>query len=769
MSQNAANAELMKADIGRCLEPRIAALLGRCRRLAISGMDLNLLHLQASEAADLARAARIIDAAPLAGLLDQVCDHATAALRAPADADHAMAQMTALLEQAHATRTEPDEAVLQRPVPVRNGFATASEPSDAELAHFRARGRRAGDRGNDADVPAAAPAIADATTDRSTDTSRIGAAAAEALRTAPAPVQVTESLAESRAFATAAPPAPVPTPAAAPTPAPPATAAPGTPIPASVPESQDVAIHFRNRGEFDPHVDTLLADLNYDVKHADDPATLARQLGLGDVRIIFSAEVDNATLIAMGEHIVATRRIQPHLSWIVAGDEDARLDQRRNALRAGADAFIATPVNETTLQQRLVELASDHSDNPYRVMIIDDDPSQAMLAETILQQAGMRTLTVVEPREALAQLDAFRPELILMDLYMPHCNGMELTALIRQHSRHAATPILFLSGADDADIQFEALNVGADGFLSKPMRPRHLVTAVRSHVRRARQLIDVFGQAQSAAATPLPEAPPLDSVANPQRMLDKVRHALESDGFRLAFQPILSLHGDDTAQFQALLRLRGRGDEDFTAAQVIAAAQPAGLMPAIDRWVLQRCAQVLATRRGSDRHCRLFVNQAMESLLDDNFAPALDALMQKVRLPPQALVVELPVADALDALGHAAELHQMLARHGIGLLLSGVTMTDEHLHALQQWNPRWLRVAGSYSRTEQAGQREELAALVRAAHADERIVAAPHVESARSTAMLWGAGVDIIQGHFVQEPGDDLDFDFRAATARHRA
>lgn len=737
MSQYAANAEIMRADIGGHLEPRLAALLGRCQRLAMHGMDLNLLHLLGSEAAHLARACRLVDAAPLADLLECMQSHVTAALQAPQDANDAVAEMTTLLEQARAEHISINQPVIQRPVPLRNGFATASEPSAAELVHLRARGRRASDvaatagvapTGNHAVVPPATiPRAAKAPT-----------------------VALPEAPSE--------PPRVTATAAAAPTPAPEPT-----------PAGQHVAIHFRNRGEFDPQVDTTLTGLGYDVKHADNPPTLARQLGSGDVRVVFSAEVDSGTLTTMGEHIVTARRAQPQLSWIVAGDEDARLDQRRNALRAGADAFIAIPVNEATLKQRLIEHASDHRSNPYRVMIVDDDPSQAMFAETILRQAGMRTLTVLESREALAELDTFRPELILMDLYMPHCNGMELTALIRQHGRHAAIPILFLSGANDEEIQFEALNVGADGFLAKPMQPRHLLTAVRSHVRRARQLHETLGHGRSAAPPPMPDITPLDTVASPTRMLEQVRHALDSDGFRLAFQPILSLRGDDSAQFQALLRLRGRGDEDFTAAQVIAAAQPAGLMPAIDRWVIQRCAQVLATRRGNDRHCRLFVNQAVESLLDDAFAGTLDTLMQQMQLQPQALVIELAIDDVLAASEHAVALTQLLARHDIGLLLADVTLTDDHLQALQQWNPRWLRVAAHYSRTEQAELRDELAELVRSAHADDRIVAAPHVESARSTAMLWGAGIDVIQGHFVQKPTDDLDFDFRAASADHLA
>ena len=75
-----------------------------------------------------------------------------------------------------------------------------------------------------------------------------------------------------------------------------------------------------------------------------------------------------------------------------------------------------------------------------------------------------------------------------MDLYMPDVDGMELTALIREREAFISTPIVFLSGEHDADKHFEALNAGGDDFLSKPIRPKHLISAVTNRVRRARQM-----------------------------------------------------------------------------------------------------------------------------------------------------------------------------------------------------------------------------------------------------------------------------------------
>ena len=83
----------------------------------------------------------------------------------------------------------------------------------------------------------------------------------------------------------------------------------------------------------------------------------------------------------------------------------------------------------------------------------------------------------------MAAMEEFQPDLVLMDLHMPGMNGTELTTLIRAHAAFAHTPIVFLTGDPDPERQFEVLEVGADDFLTKPVRPRHLIAAVESRVR----------------------------------------------------------------------------------------------------------------------------------------------------------------------------------------------------------------------------------------------------------------------------------------------
>ena len=126
---------------------------------------------------------------------------------------------------------------------------------------------------------------------------------------------------------------------------------------------------------------------------------------------------------------------------------------------------------------------SGSNEAPYRVMIVEDDPSQALFAESILNGAGMQAQVVPDPGLAIATLEVFQPDLVLMDLHMPSIDGTELTHMIRSHGAFAQTPIVFLTGDPDPERQFEVMEVGADDFLTKPVRPAELLVRVQGGLR----------------------------------------------------------------------------------------------------------------------------------------------------------------------------------------------------------------------------------------------------------------------------------------------
>jgi len=136
----------------------------------------------------------------------------------------------------------------------------------------------------------------------------------------------------------------------------------------------------------------------------------------------------------------------------------------------------------------LPPMGGNGDEPPYRVLIVEDDRAQALFAEGVLNGAGIEALVASEPREVMDIMTRTRPDLVLMDLHMPGMSGTELTTMIRQHEAFLHTPIVFLTGDPDPDKQFEVLEMGADDLLQKPIRPRHLVAAIESRVKRARAL-----------------------------------------------------------------------------------------------------------------------------------------------------------------------------------------------------------------------------------------------------------------------------------------
>lgn len=174
-----------------------------------------------------------------------------------------------------------------------------------------------------------------------------------------------------------------------------------------------------------------------------------------------------------------------HLLVLAANDD---LATRLLARRAGADAVLFRPQHATDVLKQVQALFAPAVEEKVRVLIVEDDRAQALFAQSVLANAGMLAEVQTDPMRVLESLESFGPDLILMDLHMPMANGAELTALIREHPEFIRTPIVFLSGESDPDARNDAIDAGGDDFLSKPIRPKHLITAVQNRVRRVRAM-----------------------------------------------------------------------------------------------------------------------------------------------------------------------------------------------------------------------------------------------------------------------------------------
>uniref|UniRef100_UPI00359384B0 response regulator n=1 Tax=Thiocapsa sp. TaxID=2024551 RepID=UPI00359384B0 len=202
-----------------------------------------------------------------------------------------------------------------------------------------------------------------------------------------------------------------------------------------------------------------------------------------DLRHIASATSPSGLI----ERLTGSAAAKPEVVCIADAEN---IETRLQVMRAGARGYFPTPVAVSDLAKRLVELSDSAKASQPRILVVEDDPLQAKYIALLLSKAGMEPHIVDRPLEILEKMHDVQPDLVLMDLYMPDASGTELTAIIRDHGDFFDTPIIFLSAETDPDKQLEALRVGGDSFLAKPIQREQLIGAIEHRIRMSRLLKD---------------------------------------------------------------------------------------------------------------------------------------------------------------------------------------------------------------------------------------------------------------------------------------
>lgn len=255
----------------------------------------------------------------------------------------------------------------------------------------------------------------------------------------------------------------------------------------------------------------------------------------------------------------------------------------------------------------------------------------------------------------------------------------------------------------------------------------------------------------------------LAAAANRGNLLAMVQQALENNSFRLLFQPIISLRGDANEHYEVLLRLLSPQGQEVSPKDFLAAAKEAGLGEKIDRWVILNSIKLLADHRAKGHHTRLFVHLSSASLQDQTLLPWLSVALKAARLPSDSLVFQFSEPDAIAYLKQAKALTQGLAQLHCKVALSQFGCALNPFNTLKHLHVDFVKVDGSFSQDlSNAENQEALKTLLSSLHAQAKLTIVPFVESASVLATLWQAGVNFIQGYYLQGPSQSMDYDFSA-------
>jgi class 3 adenylate cyclase/CheY-like chemotaxis protein len=120
---------------------------------------------------------------------------------------------------------------------------------------------------------------------------------------------------------------------------------------------------------------------------------------------------------------------------------------------------------------------------PAKILVVDDTPRNVKLLADLLTVKGYAVVTAVSGREALAQVETQRPDLILLDVVMPEMSGYEVCRKLREDPATVMLPVVMVTALDPAEERIKGIDAGADDFLTKPINQAELLARVKSLLR----------------------------------------------------------------------------------------------------------------------------------------------------------------------------------------------------------------------------------------------------------------------------------------------
>lgn len=120
-----------------------------------------------------------------------------------------------------------------------------------------------------------------------------------------------------------------------------------------------------------------------------------------------------------------------------------------------------------------------------KVLVADDSNTIRRSADIFLRKAGCEVVYGKDGFDALAKIPDFKPDLIFVDVMMPKLDGYQVCAVVKQHPRFKATPVIMLTSKDNVFDRARAKLLGADEYLTKPFTRDSLLNAVATYACRA--------------------------------------------------------------------------------------------------------------------------------------------------------------------------------------------------------------------------------------------------------------------------------------------
>lgn len=285
-------------------------------------------------------------------------------------------------------------------------------------------------------------------------------------------------------------------------------------------------------------LNTMLVDAGYQPGFVNSEQELQDSVNsLNPAAIVFGYFASQEDV---SREILEAKKLNRYCPLICLSDR-SDIEARMRMMRNGVDAYFTLPFDGAGFLAKLDEIIELNRKRTYVVTIVDDDEDYSNLTGFRLSKAGFKVNVVNDPEKLLDCLSREKPDVILMDLYLPEYGGEELTRMLRQNMEYEDIPIIYLSAETDYEKQMKAINYGGDDFITKPFKKEHLVKAIVDRIRRS---IRDKSRLKNASSRSLDA-----TVSNKYELFNRIRECDENCKGSLIYIEIRELSDEDRHRY----------------------------------------------------------------------------------------------------------------------------------------------------------------------------------------------------------------------------
>ena len=244
--------------------------------------------------------------------------------------------------------------------------------------------------------------------------------------------------------------------------------------------------------------------------------------------------------------------------------------------------------------------------------------------------------------------------------------------------------------------------------------------------------------------------------------VEAIQKALEENRFRLLFQPIINLRGEGEEHYEAFVRMLDKDGKEVSPYDFLPPMGPSDTAIKIDRWVILQTIRQLSSHRSRGHDTRLFLNVTAETLQDKTFTPWLSVALKAARLPGDSLVFQIREGDANNYMKQARDFTKAVHELHCKVSIAQFGCALNPFNTLKHIDTDYVKIDGSFTEEIQKSDeaKEQVKAMVKSLQNNGKLTIIPLVENAGVLATLWQAGVNYIQGYYLQAPVPEMNYDF---------